>query len=549
MATVYRKTFTKPLPEGAELFEQKGVPHARWLDSRGKVRVAQVTTGRDGAARVSVTASTFTAKYRDGQGVLREVATGCRTKSGAMSKLKDLLERAERVRSGIMTPDEDRVADHQDAPLEDHIAAFLAHQSSRDLHEARVKNTTARLKRVREECGFKRLADVTAVAFENWLLEQKRQKMSAGTRNAYREAWVGFCNWCVRTHRLLNNPLVAVPKADAAADCRRKRRALTEEELKRLLAAARERPLLDAQMIRRGKNKGQPLAQVSEQRRAELERIGWERSLVYKAYLLTGLRKSELASLTVAQLDLEAEVPYATLKAADEKNRQGSDIPIRADLAEDLRQWLSEKLRLMRAEALRRGQSVPERLPPETPLFYVPDGLLRILDRDLQLAGIAKVDERGRTVDIHALRYTFGTHLSKGGVAPRTAQAAMRHSSIDLTMNVYTDPKLLDVHGALNALPELPLDGRDSGSDREESTLSATGTGGSADRALAPLLAPTSCKRVHLESIADQITTAEGCDSRAEEIVVSLSPVRRKQPQSGTDNGCQKSGRPAMHVS
>ena len=23
----------------------------------------------------------------------------------------------------------------------------------------------------------------------------------------------------------------------------------------------------------------------------------------------------------------------------------------------------------------------------------------------------------------------------------------MRHSSIDLTMNVYTDPKLLDVHG------------------------------------------------------------------------------------------------------
>jgi len=32
----------------------------------------------------------------------------------------------------------------------------------------------------------------------------------------------------------------------------------------------------------------------------------------------------------------------------------------------------------------------------------------------------------------------FGTLLR---VAPRTTQAAMRHSSIDLTMNVYTDPK------------------------------------------------------------------------------------------------------------
>jgi integrase len=72
-------------------------------------------------------------------------------------------------------------------------------------------------------------------------------------------------------------------------------------------------------------------------------------------------------------------------------------------------------------------------------------------------ADISKRDERGRTVDLHALRHTFGTHLSKNGVAPRTAQAAMRHSSLDLTMNVYTDPSLLDVAGALEALPKLPL--------------------------------------------------------------------------------------------
>jgi len=44
------------------------------------------------------------------------------------------------------------------------------------------------------------------------------------------------------------------------------------------------------------------------------------------------------------------------------------------------------------------------------------------------------------------LRSGFATHLSYDGVAPRTAQAAMRHSSRDLTMlarrgeNVYTDP-------------------------------------------------------------------------------------------------------------
>ena len=79
---------------------------------------------------------------------------------------------------------------------------------------------------------------------------------------------------------------------------------------------------------------------------------------------------------------------------------------------------------------------------------------MKIFNRDLIAAGIAKCDERGRTLDIHALRHTFGTHLSKAGVPPRVAQAAMRHSSLDLTMNIYTDPALLDVAGAINALPK-----------------------------------------------------------------------------------------------
>jgi hypothetical protein len=47
--------------------------------------------------------------------------------------------------------------------------------------------------------------------------------------------------------------------------------------------------------------------------------------------------------------------------------------------------------------------------------------------------------------------------LSKAGVSPRVAQAAMRHSSIDLTMNVYTDPRLLDVQGAVESLPEFTV--------------------------------------------------------------------------------------------
>ena len=49
----------------------------------------------------------------------------------------------------------------------------------------------------------------------------------------------------------------------------------------------------------------------------------------------------------------------------------------------------------------------------------------------------------------------------------------MRHSSIDLTMNVYTDPELLNVAGALEALPELPLEPSLSA---DRAPLACTGT-------------------------------------------------------------------------
>jgi len=78
---------------------------------------------------------------------------------------------------------------------------------------------------------------------------------------------------------------------------------------------------------------------------------------------------------------------------------------------------------------------------------------VRILDRELEAAGIPKVDVDGRRIDVHALCHTTATYLAKAGVAPRTAQSIMRHSDIRLTLGTYTDPHLLDQAAALEALP------------------------------------------------------------------------------------------------
>jgi hypothetical protein len=131
--------------------------------------------------------------------------------------------------------------------------------------------------------------------------------------------------------------------------------------LSRLLAVVEARPLEDARTVRRGRGRG-------------------GRSLIVKTLVLTGLRVNELRTLAVEQLDLTPGAEWLRLDAADEKSREGNMIPVRGDLADGLSGWLA-------------GTSKAS----ADPLFDVPTGFRRILDRDLKAAGIPERDDCGMT--------------------------------------------------------------------------------------------------------------------------------------------------------
>jgi hypothetical protein len=285
-------------------------------------------------------------------------------------------------------------------------------------------------------------------------------------------------------------------------------------------------------MIRRGKRKGELAAKVRPEVREQLKLVGRERALIYKTLVLTGLRKGELTSLTIGQLHLEGDYPHAELNPQDEKNREGSQIALRHDLAAEMAAWIADKGHRAAEGCIPIGGR-GNGLEANTPLYDMPDGLLRILDRDLIAAGIPKKDERGRTVDVHAMRHSFGTLLSKGGVAPRTAQAAMRHSTIDLTMNVYTDPKLLDVHGALDALPALLLNPPASNERR------ATGTTDTAPE-FAPGFAPKARKPCQMLAKTVEMAVEAATEITAAASAVTLGGVKENQPVSMLGKGCQQ---------
>ena len=476
MGTIYKKQYSKPIPTDAKVISRNGKRLAQWKSRSGKLVTAELTSNGDG---IRLESKVWYAKYRDGDGIVQDVSTGCRDKQAASTVLKDLEAMAERVKAKIVTSAEAKIsAKHADTPLSLHIGDYAEHLKQRRVHPDRIKTTKKRLTESADACCFRFMRDMNADRLQTWLNTQVdgERGMSAAVFNGYVQVWISFGHWLTGKRingkrstmkgeqRCLSNPFDGMGKLDERADPKRKARSLTADELDRLLKAATARPLKDARTVRRGEKKGQQAIELTAERTATLERLGRERALIYKTAILTGLRLNELRTLAVGDLSF-GDVPFIRLNAANEKNRQGSTLPLRSDLAAELREWVADRERT-------------------ATVFCVPAGLLRILDRDLAAAGIPKRDADGCVVHVHALRHSFGTHLSMAGVAPRIAQAAMRHSNISLTMNTYTDSRLLDTAAAVESMGLL--------------------------RKLAPNLAPDPVQNGQNQSIPDQIEdTAE----------------------------------------
>ena len=145
--------------------------------------------------------------------------------------------------------------------------------------------------------------------------------------------------------------------------------------------------------------------------------------------------------LTRQSFRLDEETPTVTVQAAYSKHRRQDVLPLHPSLVAMLRPWLAAK-------------PTWGRIWPGKWAEYKFAG--KMMQVDLQAAGVDYIDAHGLYADFHALRHTFITNMMKSGVNPKTAQALARHSTIDLTMNVYTSLTVTDQAAALNTLPGVP---------------------------------------------------------------------------------------------
>ena len=382
--------------------------------------------------------SKYVILYFDEHGRRRK-KVGAADKQATERIARDLENRVALLREGVVDARGEARRKHEAKPLSVHVAAWeadlrakgyteawatiasnrvrrlttvilgeppAAHDVRRMLNHARAESTG----RLTKAVARARLSTLSGEAVQAAIARLRASGWSAQTCNHYRSAVRAFVAWCILSGRLADDPLRGVVGYNVKEDPRHDRRTLSLDEARRLVATAA----------------------ASERSRFGLD--GPSRSLLYRLAMGTGLRYSEIASLTAENFDLDA--PNVTVLAAYSKNGETATLPLPPDLAEDL---------APRVEAT----------PPSSPVFSLPrDKGAALLRYDLTRAEILYRDASGLVFDFHALRCQFATLSDAAGVTPRVVQRLMRHSTLELTSK-YTRPRVVDLEDAAARTPSL----------------------------------------------------------------------------------------------
>ena len=372
----------------------------------------RVSPNTSGAKKACIPSKRWYGTLADAFGKRRQVPLS-EDRQAAETMLRRMQTEADRKRAvGFTREDEQR-----ERPLSELLSEYETHLRSKSNTEIYVALTMKRIRDVVKATKAKTLADVDTGRISATLAawrRRPRRPLSITSTNHYALAVKSFTRWLWTEHRTHEDPLTNLRLLNAKADRRHVRRAFTADELQRLVTT------------------------TETSRKTLLGLRAVDRAMLYVTAAYTGLRASELASLNVDAFDLKAKT--LSVAAAYSKHRRNDTLPLHASLVERLRPWLVGK-----SGIVWRGTWNAKRCANSA----------RMLRRDLKRACIAYADAAGRVVDFHALRHTFITSLARAGVHPLKAKELARHSTITLTMDVYSHVDANELRDALDSVPGL----------------------------------------------------------------------------------------------
>jgi integrase len=256
-------------------------------------------------------------KFIDGDGRPVE-RKGCPDRRATEEMARAAESEAAKIRAGLTDPRELAHRQHEARPLSEHVRdwhAFLVGKGSTQQHADLSRN---RVNRLIDLARAKRLPDLSPSRVQAALKAIRDEGVSLRSVHHYTRAVKGFSRWLWRDGRAREDTLAHLTSPNPDPDRWHVRRALSADELAKLIRAAEVGPVV-------------------------LKTTGPDRAALYRVAALTGFRANELRSLTPESFDLAGDPPTVTVRAAYSKHRRDDVQPIPPDLAEALRPWVASK--------------------------------------------------------------------------------------------------------------------------------------------------------------------------------------------------------------
>ena len=329
----------------------------------------------------------------------------------------------------------------QNKPLAELRDAYLADLETRACPRHLV-NVRAGIDRTLGALRAKRVRDLRPHNLIQYRAARLKEGLSRRSANLEVDRLRAMLTWAERVGLVAANPVKHLPRLpESEATKRYRRRAMTEEEIARFLAAAEDDDR---------RNAGQPRGWSRVRGARRLRAVGSRpprvpQTPLWRAFLETGARYGEMTAVTWADVDLEGL--SLTLRPETTKAGRQRVIPIRPGLAGEI-----TSLRDVHRQVLGRDPGTRD------PVFRTPEGaawceptnnIMRIFDRLLEAAAIPRTDNQGFKLDIHSLRHTAASRYAARGVGLVHLQRLLGHTDPKLTSRVYTHLGLDELRTAL----------------------------------------------------------------------------------------------------
>jgi integrase len=427
---IYRPESTRPIPDGAKVNGDKKTVTYKGRD--GEIVRAVLTDG----GKMRVNQGVWHIAFRDGldrqqdiaafehEGRTRLLASRIQTLIDLCgepmpTELREYTDRLlPRIKSalqdcGLLPREQTPIV----KPLDELIGMYEQALRSRERNVGHICQTIKDVRQVFEACGFHQWQQIKDDKVESYLrdLREGEKHLSYGRSNGLLTACQSFANWIVNSRKWANeSPLRGIHKLNAQEDRRRTARALSVDDMKKLMYTTAGGP----------KRYGMS---------------GRERYLLYRFVIETGLRRGEIQRLRRADFDFDAMTVTVRAEKAS-KNKQRREQALSPGLCAELKDFMASKL----PDAKAFGGS----------FIALTDKTANMLKADLADADIPYKDDHGDVFHFHALRGECASLLINSGCDPKQAQEIMRHSSIGLTMDTYA--KVLGGKKKAQAIASLP---------------------------------------------------------------------------------------------